>query len=237
MEKPQHTIHIQPFKTSLILAAISLTILVFSLLGQRPYNTGNPTEKFFRELFTTEFFVNNGENVATYWNMILLIFVSVLGFAIASIKQMQKDRFRYGWWGFGILFFYFAVDTLAGINRKLFILLRDLPAMEGGFLYNWFYPLTGVILILVLLFFIWFYLRLDAANKFLFPVALILYIAGAYKAELFIEGYAELHGTVSSAYLILIHAGELMEYLGLLLMIYLLLTYLATHVSEIEFTA
>jgi hypothetical protein len=237
MEKPQHIVRIHPFKTFILLSAISLTILVFSLLGQRPYHTGDPTEKFFRELFTTEFFVNNGENVATYWNMIMLIFVSVLAFAIAYVKQMQRDRFRYGWWGLGILFFYFAVDTLAGINRKLFVLLRDLPSMEGGFLYNWFYPLTAVILILVLLFFIWFYFRLDAANKFLFPIALILYIAGAFKAELFIEGYAELHGAVSSTYLTLIHAGELIEYLGILLMIHLLLTYLATHVMELEFTA
>jgi hypothetical protein len=237
MEKPGHIIRIHPFKTFLVLSAISGTVLLFSLLGQRPYNTGNPTEKFFRELFTTEFFVNNGENIATYWNMFMLLFVSVLAFAIASVKQIQKDRFRHVWWAFGILFFYFAVDALAGINRKLFVLLRDLPTMEGGFLYNWFYPLTAMIIILVLLFFAWFYLRLDAANKFLFPIALILYTAGAYKAELFIDQYAEQYGTVSSAYLMLIHAGELMEYLGILLMIYLLLTYLAAHVQELDFTA
>jgi hypothetical protein len=237
MEKPGHIIRIHAFKTFLILSAISVTILLFSLLGQRPYNTGDPTEKFFRELFTTAFFVNNGENIATYWNMFMLLFVSILAFAIASVRQIQKDRFRHGWWAFGILFFYFAVDTLAGINRKLFVLLRDLPTMEGGFLYNWFYPLTAVILILVLLFFIWFYFRLDAANKFLFPIALILYIAGAYKAELFIDQYAEMYGTVSSTYLMLIHAGALMEYLGILLMIYLLLAYLAAHVQELDFTA
>jgi hypothetical protein len=237
MEKPGHIIRIHPFKTFLVLSAISVTILLFSLLGQRPYNTGDPTEKFFRELFTTEFFVNNGENIATYWNMFMLLFVSVLAFAIGSVKQIQKDRFRHGWWGFSILFFYFAVDALAGINRKLFVLLRDLPAMEGGFLYNWFYPLTAVIIILVLLFFAWFYLRLNAANKLLFPISLILYIAGAYKAELFIDQYAERYGTVSSAYLMLIHAGALLEYLGILLMIYMLLTYLAAHVQELDFTA
>jgi hypothetical protein len=237
MEKPEHIIRIHPIKTFLVLSAISVTILLFSLLGQRPYNTGNPTEKFFRQLFTTEFFVNNGENVATYWNMFMLLCISALAFAIAFVKQAQRDRFRHGWWGFSILFFYFAMDTLAGINHKLFVLLRDLPSMEGGFLYNWFYPLTAVILILVLLFFVWFYLRLDAANKFLFPISLLLYIAGAFKGELFIEAYAELYGTVSSAYLMLIHAGELMEYLGILLMIHLLLTYLAAHATELDFTA
>ncbi len=235
MEKAQHIIRIHPFKIFLVLSAISLTILIFSLLGQRPYHTGNPTEKFFRELFTTEFFVDNGENVATYWNMIMLLFVSVLAFVTASAKPGQKGS--HGWWGLGIFFFYFAVDTLAGLSRKWFVLLRDLPGMEGGFLYNWFYPLTAVVIILVLLFFVWFYLRLDAANKFLFPISLILYIAGAYKAELFSGQYAELYGTASSAYLILTHAEEFAEYLGIILMIHLLLTHLAKHVTKLDLTA
>lgn len=237
MEKPQHILRIRPFKTSLVLSAISMVILIFSLLGQRAYNTGNPTEKFFRELFTTEFFVNNGENIATYWNMLMLVFVSALTFVIASVKQVQKDKFRYGWWGLGAIFTFFTVDTLAGISFRLARLLKQLPDLEDGSLYTWLPPLTIVVILLVLLFFIWFYLHLDVHNKFLFPISMILYTLGAYKAELFSGQYAEIYGTASSSYLLLTHAEEFAEYLGIILMIYLLLTYLASHVSEIEFTA
>jgi hypothetical protein len=237
METPQHTIRIHPLKTALSLCVVSLIIIIFSLLGQRAHETGDPTEKFFRELFTTEFFVNNGENIATYWNMLILTGAAVLVFVIASVKQMQRDKFRYGWWALGMIFSYFAVDTLAGVTERLATLLKDLPTMEGGFLYNWFYPLATVIIVLVLLFFVWFYLHLNAPNRFLFPISIILYIFGAYKAELLSAYYGALYGTNNTGFLFLTHAEELAEYLGVILMIYLLLTYFATHIPEMEFTA
>lgn len=237
MEKPQHTLKIDPLKTTILLFIVSLVILIFSLLGQRPYETGSPTEKFFRELFTTEFFVNNEENIATYWNMVILIIASLLIFVVAAIKKAQKDKFRYGWVALGILFAFFAVDALARVSYRYAKLLRNLPSMEGGFLYNWLYPTTAVFLLLLLLFFVWFYLQLTIQKKFLFPISIFLYILGAYKSELLSGYYAKLYGTVNNSYLIIAHAEEFAEYLGIILMIYLLLTYLSTHVSELEFTS
>jgi hypothetical protein len=235
MEKPQHTIRIQPLKTVVALLAISILILIFSLLGQRPYQTGNPTEKFFREMFTNEFFVNNGENIATYWNMFILIVMSALALEVAFVKRAQKARTRFEWAGLTIIFFYFAMDELAGVSHRFSGLLKKLPTMEGGFLYNWLYPLGAVIVILVVLFFIWFAIRLDASNKLLFPVSIILYTLGAFRAELFSGRYAEIYGANGPAYLYLTHVEEFAEYVGSILMIYLLLTYLATLVSEMEF--
>jgi hypothetical protein len=235
MEKPQHTIQIHPFKTALALLGISILILIFSLLGQRPYQTGNPTEKFFRELFTNEFFVNNGENIATYWNMFILIMMSVLALAIAFVKQVQKAKHRFEWTALTIIFFYFAMDELAGVSHRFSGLLKKLPTMEGGFLYNWLYPVMAVIVILVVLFFVWFAIHLDASNKLLFPVSIILYALGAFRAELISGRYAEMYGAKGQAYLYLTHVEEFAEYVGSILMIYLLLTYLATLVSEMEF--
>jgi hypothetical protein len=237
MQNSQHVIKINPFKTVVTLFAASLVVLIFSLLGQRPYETGNPTEKFFRELFTTGFFINNRENIATYWNMLILIIACVLIFIIAWTKNAQKARSRYAWYALGVIFSFFAVDTLAGISDRFIKLLRDLPTMEGGFLYNWFYPATTGILLLVIVFFIWFSIQLDVRNRFLFPLSMVLYILGAYKTELFGNYYAELHGSTSTTYLFITHAQEFAEYLGIILMIYLLLIYLTNHVSELEVTA
>lgn len=237
MQNSQPVIKINPLKTAVTLFAAALFILLFSLLGQRPYETGNPTEKFFRELFTTEFFINNTENIATYWNMLILIIASVLIFIIASTKNAQKAKSRYGWYALAVIFAFFAIDTLAGVSDRFIKLLRDLPAMEGGFLYNWLYPVAAGILLLAVLFFIWFYIQLDIQNKFLFPLSMILYGLGAYKSELLGNHYAELYGSTSTSYLFITHAQELAEYLGIILMIYLLLIYLTTHVSELEFTA
>jgi hypothetical protein len=234
MEKPQYMIRINPYKIFLVLCGISLTILIFSLLGQLPYEARSSTDKFFRDLFTVEFFVNNGENIATYWNMFLLTGLSVLTFGIASIKQAQKDKYRFSWWALGVIFLSFAIDTLAGVSHRMFTLLQDLPTLEGGFLFNWLYAAAAVIIILLILFFIWFLLHLDAGRKYLFPISLILYTLGAYKVELFSARYADLYGATSRAYLWLTHTAEFAEYLGIALMIYLLLTYLAKLTSEVE---
>ncbi|MBL8079819.1 MAG: hypothetical protein JNM55_17765 [Anaerolineales bacterium] len=236
-EDSHHIIKIDPAKSIIVFFSVSLTIVIFSLLGQREYYTGNPTEKFFRELFTTEFFVNNSENIATYWNMLLLTIMSVSAFAIASIKRVQKSKYKHEWLGLGIMFSYFAMDELSGVTHRFAKLLKDLPTMEGGFLYNWFYPVAAVIIILVLVFFIWFTLRLDMQKKYLFPISIVLYAMGAFRAELFSGRYAEMYGTTTTSYLYLTHVEEFVEYIGITLMIYLLFTYFSTLVSEIEFTS
>lgn len=231
-----HVIKIDPIKSIIIFFSISLAIVIFSLLGQREYYTGNPTEKFFRELFTTEFFVNNSENIATYWNMLLLIIMSVSAFSIASVKRAQKSKYRNEWLGLGIIFSYFAMDELSGVTHRFATLLKNLPTMEGGFLYNWFYPVAAVIVILVLVFFIWFTLHLDMQKKYLFPISIVLYALGAFRAELFSGRYAEIYG-MTTTYLYLTHVEEFSEYIGITLMIHLLFTYFSTLVSEIEFTS
>jgi hypothetical protein len=237
MQNSQPVIKINPLKIAVTLFAASLVVLIFSLLGQRPYQTGNPTEKFFRELFTTEFFINNRENIATYWNMLILIIACVLIFIIASTKNAQKSKSQYAWYVLGVIFAFFAIDTLAGVSDRFIRLLRDLPTMEGGFLYNWLYPVTWGILLLLLVFFIWFHIQLDVRNKFLFPLSMLLYVFGAYKTQLLGSYYAELYGSTSTTYLFITHAQEFAEYLGIILMIYLLLIYLTSQISELEFTA
>jgi hypothetical protein len=237
MEKSEHILKIQPFKITITLLVVSGIVLIFSLLGQRPYETGNPTVKFFRELFTTEFFVNNNENIATFWNVIILMVATTLIFVIASLKNAQRDRSRHGWHALGLIFAYFTVDAFAAISHRLANLLRKLPEMQGGFLYNWLYPLATVIILLIILLFIWFYLHLDAPNKFLFPISIILYTLGAYKSQLISAYYGSLYGTTTYTFLLISHMEEFAEYVGVILLIHLLLTYLAAHVSELEFTA
>ncbi|MCC7119645.1 MAG: hypothetical protein IT310_14065 [Anaerolineales bacterium] len=236
MEKTQPTLRLQPRKLALWLAGISTLIVVFSLIGQRPIEEGNPTTKFFLDLFAKEFFVNSGENIATYWEMLLLILLAGIAFLIAAIQFSQKAKNRSAWLTLGILLAYFAVDELAQITAKLIILLQKLPEMEGGFRFNWLYPTAAAILLLLIAFLGWFYFQLNAKKKFLFPTALILYGLGAYRNFLFSGSYAKLHGETST-YLWLSHLEELAGLIGVILMIYFLLTYLASHQLEIALTS
>lgn len=239
MKKPGHTIKINPLKVAISLLVVSVVIIIFSLIGRHESNISlsNPIESFFLAMFNDEFYVNNLTNVAVYWNMLLLTIISALAFAIASVKLAQKDKYRYEWWLAGALFFYFAVDELAGISQKFSRLLKDLPNMNVGTYYNWFYPVAAVAIVLILAFLIRFYFHLDAPNKFLFPISIILYILGAFGEQLLSGHYAELYGKKNTAYLLITHAEKFGEQVGIILMIYLLLTYIVAHYSEIEFTA
>jgi len=234
MEKPNHIIKLQPLKIAIWLVIISFIIVVCSLIGQRPIYESDPTKKFFLDLFAKEFFVNSGENIATYWNMFMLIAMAVLAFVIAAIKSAQQEKNKSFWWILGVIFSCFAIDELSLISYKLINLLQKLPEMEGGFLYNWFYPATTTLLLLLFGFFIWFYIRLDAKNKVLFPISILFYTLGAFRNILISGQYASLHGNTNQTYLWMTHTEEFIEYIGIILMIYLLLTYVASHRLEIE---
>jgi hypothetical protein len=234
MEKSNHTIKFQPLKIAIWLVVISFVVVVCSLIGQRPIHESDPTRKFFLDLFAKEFFVNSGENITTYWNMFILIIMAVLTFAIAAIKSSQQEKNKYIWWLLGMVFSCFAIDELSLISNKLINLLQKLPEMEGGFLYNWFYPATTIIVLLLFAFFTWFYIQLDAKNKILFPIAILFYVLGAFRNILISGQYASVHGNTNSTYLWMTHTEELVEHLGIILMIYLLLTYLANHRLEIK---
>jgi hypothetical protein len=237
MEKPRHIMKINPAKVVIPLLGVSLVMIIFSLGGQREYHVSNPTAKFFLDMFTKEFFVNSGTNIATYWNMLILIIVAALALVIAMVKQSRKDKHGYEWWLLGAVFFYFATDALAGITQKFSTLLKDLPNMQVGTYYNWFYPVAAVLIILIVVFFIRFYFHLDAPNRALFPISITLYVLGAFREELFSGYYAELYGNKSVTYMLMTHAEQLLEHVGVILMIYMLLTYIVAHYSEIEFTA
>ena len=235
MDKPGHTIMIAPRRVALSLLGVSLVMLVFSLIGQREYQTGDPLEKFFFDMFTREFFVNGGANIATYWNMLILTIMTVLALLIAFAKSTQKAGSRSGWWFLGLVFLYFAIDEFCGINEKLGALLKDLPNMQVGTYYNWFYPVAAGLIVIISAFLVWFYLHLDAPNRNIFPISMSFYVLGAFRAELFSGYYAELHGKKNMTYLLLSHAEEFVELVGIILMIYLLLTYIAARYAEIDF--
>lgn len=235
MEKPQHTIKINPAKVTISLFVVSLVIIILSFMGQRDFRVGSPVTKFFLEMYKTEFYVNNGENVATYWNMLLLIIMTGLAFTIAIVKYAQKDKHKYEWWILTAIFLYFATDELSTLHQKFIKLFINMPTMADAGHFKWLYVLATVIVILLLVFLTRFYIHLDHKNKILFPISLILYFLGEYRGEYFGGVYAQLHNAKNSLFMITTHIEEFVELTGIIIMIYILLTYFTSHISELQF--
>jgi len=233
----RHTIQIKPLKIALSLLSISFAVMLLSLLGQRfrfygGYNIGGPVQEYFLDAFIYEFFINNEGNIATFWNTMLLLLTSVLAFVLASAKFSQGNKYRYEWLLLGLVFLYLSLDESSVIHEKFSVLLKNLPDINGWAHYKWLYAGGAAVLVLTFLF-IRFYLHLDLRNKILFPLSMALYLFGAFGGELLSGHYAQANGTKNIPYTLMTHGEELGEHIGLILMIFTLLTYLLANYARI----
>jgi hypothetical protein len=233
------TIKIKPAQIAVSLLSVSFVILIFSLIGQRfrffgGYSISGPVQEFFLDMYIFEFFINNEGNIATFWNTFLLLLTSAIAFIVASAKFSQKDSYRFEWALLSLVFFYLSMDESSVIHEKFNVLLKNLPDFNGWAHYKWLYVGAPAVLLLTFMF-IRFYFHLDLRNKILFPVSMALYLFGAFGGELLSGHYAEVHGTKNVPYALMTHGEELGEQIGIILMIFTLLTYLLANYSKIKF--
>jgi hypothetical protein len=232
-------IKIKPAKVAISLLSVSFVILVLSLIGQRfrffgGYSISGPVQEFFLDMYIFEFFINNEGNIATFWNTFLLLLTSAIAFIIASVKFLQKDKYRFEWALLGLVFFYLSMDESSVIHEKFSALLKNMPDINGWAHYKWLYA-GGVAVLLLTFMFIRFYLHLDLRNKILLPVSMALYLFGGFGGELLSGYYAQVNGTKNIPYVLMTHGEELGEQSGIILMIFTLLTYLLANYSKIKF--
>jgi hypothetical protein len=233
-------IQIKPSKIAVSLLSVSFVILIFSLIGQRyrffgGYSISGPVQEFFLDMYIFEFFINNEGNIATFWNTFLLLLTSAIAFIVASAKFSQRDSYRFEWALLSLVFFYLSMDESSVIHEKFSILLKNLPDINGWAHYKWLYA-GGLAVLLLTFMFMRFYLHLDLRNKILFPVSMGLYLFGAFGGELLSGHYAEVNGTKNVPYALMTHGEELGEQVGIILMIFTLLTYLLANYSKIKFS-
>lgn len=233
----RRVIQVKPAKIAFSLLSVSIVVMLLSLIGQRfrffgGYSISGPVQEFFLDSYIAEFFINNEGNIATFWNTALLLITSVIAFIIASAKFSQKNKYRFEWLLLGLVFLYLSMDEAAVIHEKFNALLKNLPDINGWAHYKWIYAGAAAVLVLTVMF-IRFYLHLDLRNKILFPLSMALYLFGAFAGELFSGHYAQQYGTKNVTYTLMTHGEELGEHIGIILMIFTLLTYLLANYSKI----
>jgi hypothetical protein len=240
MDASRHTINIKPARIATILVILSLILVVLSLTGQwfrlfpDSYSISGPTQEFFLDLFIDKFSVNTENNVPTYFNTVILVIAAFLTFAIASAKYAQKDKYRYEWFLLGFVFLYLSVDEAAVIHEQFGALFKDAPSMGGWLHYKWVIPGMAALLILGLVF-LRFFLHLDRRFKIFFLISAAVYLSGALGGELFSGHYADAFGTKNFTYAVMTTVEESLEWLGITSMVFTLLKYIETHVSEVGF--
>jgi len=239
MENTLNTIHLKPGRMALILGILAIILVALSLTGQSfrfftlPFELHTATGEFFLDMFIDEFSVNTESNIPTWFNATLLLLASLATFVIASIKRTARDRYRFEWAILACVFLLLSVDEASMIHEQFSRLFKDAPDVSGWLHYKWLIPGSIVVLLLALTF-LRFFLHLESRYKILFLASSALYIFGAFGGELFSGHFANAYGTKHFAYAAMTTGEELLEWLGVILMIFTLLKYIETHFAEIQ---
>jgi hypothetical protein len=186
--------------------------------------------------FVPKFNLDAENNVPTFFGALLLVAVAGLLALTGTIKRKGRDRFSAHWGVLSLLFLFLAFDEASAIHEALIMPLRTAFKAEGIFHYAWVIAAIPLV-VMFLVGFAKFFFHLPKRSRFLIGLAVGTYIGGALGLELAGGWYADKFGLNNWGYVLLTTVEETLEMTGIVILIYGLLDYLATHVPSIRWTA
>lgn len=172
------------------------------------------------------FSVNLEESVPTWFSTLnLFLAASLLGWVALLTRTNREPRSRY-WLGLALIFVYLSADEGAAIHESTSGPLQRAFDTTGYLEFGWL--ILGIPLVILFgLAYFRFWLRLPEPTRRLFALAGALYVGGAVVIESISANQYALSGGSSFRYLAIATAEELCEMLGVIVLIYALLDYLA----------
>jgi hypothetical protein len=215
-----------------VLTIIAVILILASIGGQiSKYEFGHDYVKGLVPMF----YLNEENNIPTFFTVVLMLFISLLLSLIANINYKLGIRHTAKWAILSIGFLYMAFDEGFAIHENLTSPFRGLMGDTnlGIFYYAWVVP--GIILVLFLgAFFTKFLLQLPVATRSRFLVAAGIYLAGAIGVELIGGQYAEIHGINNPTYSFIVTIEESLEIIGLILFISSLINHCSGYCKELR---
>lgn len=235
-------LHIQPKWALSILGGLEIVILLLSLIGQYlqifpdSYSIHSHFQENLIHYFIIVFDVNAEANVTTYYSVTLAIISSFLLFLIAYFKNADRDKYRFYWTVLGWFVLYIAMDDASVIHEKTSRYLKGLTDLGGWFEYKWVILGLAVVSIFAISFFR-FWLHLDTKYKILFLVSAGLFFGGAVGTELIGGRWAYSFGSKNFTYVLLTTFEQGLQYGGLTMLIYSLLSYMKFYCPQFFISA
>lgn len=230
----EQSLNIQPKWALYIFGGVEVVLLILSLIGQYlqmfpdSYSIHSHFQENIVHYFILMFDVNSEANITTYYSVSMAIVASFLLFLIASLKNAVKDRYRFYWTILAWFVFYISMDDASVIHEKTSRYLKGLTDLGGWFEYKW--VIIGLVVVAVFaVSFFRFWLHLDNKHKVLFLVSAGLFFGGAVGTELVGGRWAYSFGSKNFTYTLLTTFEQGMQYAGLTMLIYSLLSYLGTY--------
>ena len=178
----------------------------------------------YRAAWTRMFNLDREMNLPTWYSALMLAFAALLLRIISINKKHQKERYLRHWKFLSILFLFLAFDELFQIH-EIFI-IKDISRMLPGIFYSvWVIP-YGIALIVFAQKYWKFTRDLPHQTRLHFIIAAILYIGGALGMEIIGSYWTDLEGQQNLVYALMATLEEVMEMMGIIVLIYGLLNYI-----------
>ncbi len=172
-------------------------------------------------------------NIPTFYTSLLLITCSALFAMIAYITKKIMNSYYYHWTGLAFIFLFLSMDESVSLHELLINPVRNAFHTSGILFYAWVIP-YGLLLIILSFIYIKFFLHFSARERFLFFLAGVIYVSGAFGFELINGYYSEIHGENNIIYTVLVTIEELLEMIGLLVLMHAQTSYLSSERKEIR---
>lgn len=234
--RPALSFSVRPRRVLVVLGAIILVLLVFSVTGR--YSThllGHGRLLGFVHGFN----VDGEGNVPAHFSALMLLSVSILAGVIASWVRRTDGLFYGHWVGLALIFAFLAADELNSFHEKLNRPMGALVDADGILYFAWVVPGMAVVALFGLAYARFFW-HLPGRWKKLFVVSGVVFVSGAIGVEL-IGGWYVSHydpttftGGPRFTYALIATVEEALEMIGIATFIYALLEYLRVHVGTIR---
>ncbi len=229
---PKHILKIL-LAITFILGLLNLYAIYLRFFPER-YSIYSNFHEFVVDLYVNQFVMNTEMNIPTYFATLQLLLASVLLFIIAAWKKLQGDRFHLHWKGLAFLLLLFSIDEFTAMHETLSKLLKELPDFYGLFAFKWVIAGIGFVLVFGALYFV-FFLHLENKYKILFLSAAMLFFGGAIGFEVIGGRFANYNDTRNFIFHAITTIEEMLELVGISLLVYALLDYIKASFSEVRF--
>jgi len=172
-------------------------------------------------------------NVPTYYSAVTLLFCSVLLAIIGGASKEKKDKFHLHWKFLSLIFLLMSIDESLQLHEQTIGLLRRWLGLGGLLYYSW--VILGIIFVAILgVFYLKLLLNIERRMRILLLLSGLLYLAGAVGMEMISGKYAATHGVDNYVYAVLTDVEESLEFVGIVMLIYTLQTYISSNLPGLR---
>ena len=164
-------------------------------------------------------------NVPTFYSSFAILFCALLFSVIAVCTRGSGETGFYYWVGLAIVFLFLSMDELFGFHELVSDEIK-LRVTTSGFLYWPWVTFYGLGVCIFTLTYSKFLFGLPKKTIRLFVASGVIYVGAAIGFDMLGGREAFLHNTETLTYCVLYTCEELFEMLGIVLLIYALLSYI-----------